>query len=467
MAGVDQLTEASSGNSKLGAAIVTVLFFTLVFTTLIYGAVDSGAVTLLAFSTSLLLLLWAAHASVNGEFGFFTSSIYLPILGWLSLGLIQLLPLRNVDALTEVLGASASATLSLDQYATRFFVIRLAFYIVFLAAGLTFMNSERRTRRTAWSMIVFGSAIAFFGILQWLAKPDAIYGLRATPQAIPFGPFVNQHHFAALMEMTGGLTLGVLFGRGTKKDKQPLLVIAAVLMVLAIVLTGSRGGMISFLGVVSFAGLTSAAFRSNTPRHPDRERWSIPSRWLFPIGVTVIAILMIAGAVLLLGGEQSLLRGSGIENTQQDLTSGRKQFWLIALQIFANHPIIGTGFDTFGVAFTLFDPSNGILRVEQAHNEYLQTLADGGLIAFTCLAAFIYLLFTKGVSSIRQRKDPQQRSIAIGSLAGCFGVLIHSFFDFPLRTPANAFFFLMLTTLAIVEIGKGSRREATDQLSVR
>jgi O-antigen ligase len=97
----------------------------------------------------------------------------------------------------------------------------------------------------------------------------------------------------------------------------------------------------------------------------------------------------------------------------------------------------------------------------------LQTLADGGLIAFTCLAAFIYLLFTKGVNSIRQRKDPQQRSIAVGSLAGCFGVLIHSFFDFPLRTPANAFFFLMLTTLAIVEIGKGSRREATDQLSVR
>ncbi|MGH9818565.1 MAG: hypothetical protein ACRD43_00240, partial [Pyrinomonadaceae bacterium] len=49
-----------------------------------------------------------------------------------------------------------------------------------------------------------------------------------------------------------------------------------------------------------------------------------------------------------------------------------------------------------------------------------------------------------------------QRSITIGALAGCFGILIHSFLDFPLRTPANMFFFLILTALAIVRIENDS-----------
>jgi hypothetical protein len=45
-----------------------------------------------------------------------------------------------------------------------------------------------------------------------------------------------------------------------------------------------------------------------------------------------------------------------------------------------------------------------------------------------------------------------RKSAARGALAGCFGILIHSFFDFPLRTPANAFFFLLLTVIATVSI---------------
>jgi len=463
---VEEAAETSNWSTRLGSSVGVLLCVTLVFTTLIYGAVDSGAVTLLAISTTLLLCLWAAHAWIVGEFRLYTTFIYVPILGWIVLGLIQLLPLRNMDSLNDILGRSATAALSFDQYATKFFLIRLFFYLVFLAAALTFINSDRRLRRVAWSVIVFGSVIAFFGILQWLAKPDAIYGLRVTPQAIPFGPFVNQHHFAALMEMTGGLTLGVLLGKGTKKDKQPLLLIATALMVVAILLTGSRGGLVGFIGVALFAAITAAAFRRNKQTGKENRVGTFLSRWFLPVTIVAAAILLITGLVVFLGGEQSLLRGSGIGNTQPDITSGRAQFWRIGLQIFLSNPIIGTGFDTFGVAFTRFDPSNGLLRVEEAHNDYLQTLADGGIVAFGCLMGFLYLLFTKGIASITKRKDPQQRSIAIGALAGCFGIAVHSFFDFPLRTPANSFFFLTLVALAIVKISGDKTERSEKQVKI-
>ncbi|MEP6850730.1 MAG: O-antigen ligase family protein [Acidobacteriota bacterium] len=458
------MTEPIDGTTKLDTGIVVVLCTTLLFTTLLYGGVDSGAITLIALSMTVILCLWAAFAWKSGEFRLNVSYLHAPIIGWLIIGVIQLLPIREVGSLTEILGTPASASLSFDQYATRLFLTRLVFYFVFLAAALTFVNSESRVRRITWSMIIFGSAIAFFGILQWLAKPDAIYGLRATPQAIPFGPFVNQHHFAALMEMMSGLTLGVLFGRGTKKDKRPLLLIAAVLMVVAIVLTGSRGGVIGFLGVALFAGLATLAFQRDKEALGDGGNNRALSRRLLPVAVAAAGLVMLFSVVVFLGGEQSLLRGSGIVNQQTDLSSGRTQFWSVGLQIFLSHPVIGTGFDTFGVAYTQFDPSIGVFRVEQAHNDYLQTLADGGILAFVCLIVFIYFLFRNGIAAIGKRHDQQMRSISIGCLAGCFGILVHSLFDFPLRTPANAFFFLMLIALAVVEVGR-SKKKLTKSVS--
>jgi O-antigen ligase len=155
--------------------------------------------------------------------------------------------------------------------------------------------------------------------------------------------------------------------------------------------------------------------------------------------------------VIALGGEQSLLRGTGIQNAQADFTSGRSGFWKVAFQIFLSHPILGAGFDAFGVAYSRFDPSNGLFRVEQAHNDYLQMLADGGVIAFACVVGFIYLLFRKAFDRIKNGVSRLERSIAIGALAGCFGILVHSGLDFPLRTPANALFFLILVALATVK----------------
>jgi O-antigen ligase len=82
----------------------------------------------------------------------------------------------------------------------------------------------------------------------------------------------------------------------------------------------------------------------------------------------------------------------------------------------------------------------------------LQILADGGIAGFACVAAFIFLLFKRGLKTIGNATDSFQRNVAIGALAGCFGILIHSFFDFPLRTTSNAFFFLTLAALATVPI---------------
>lgn len=439
-------------SSRISSAIFILLCLVPIFSTVLFGGVDNATWIFISVFWAAIVLLWLAETWKGRGFLFNPSSLQIPVIGLLVIGLVQILPLGGLWIADDSLSVTPLHTLSLEPYATRLFVTRLAVYLVFFAACLAFINNERRLKKVVYVVIIFGALMAFFGILQRLANPDAIYGIRGTPQAIPFGPFVNQHHFAAFMQMTGGVTLGLLFDKKMGKERRVLLATAVVIMGVACVLTSSRGGLLGFVSVLMFVWL----LHFMTGKLADKRAEGAGSsggiyRKIAAATAGIALVAVIFGVVLFIGGNDSLLRGVGVVNADADLSSGRFHFWPIAIKIFLEHPIIGAGFDAFGVAFTKHDTWSGQLRVEQAHNDYLQTLADAGLAGFVCIAAFIFLLFKKGLDTIA-KTDGLLRDAAVGALAGCFGILIHSFFDFPLRTPSNAFFFLLLCAIATVPL---------------
>jgi len=233
----------------------------------------------------------------------------------------------------------------------------------------------------------------------------------------------------------------MLFGSGVSRDRKIFLAMGAGIMGMAVSFTGSRGGMISYLGVVVFVAVASFVRKSGG-------EGSARTRNLMVAVSAVGLVFLIIGSVSFLGGGMELLRDIGVDTGPTDITSGRTHFWNIALKVFLDHPIVGAGFDAFGAAFSRYDTWNGFYRVEQVHNDYLQMLADGGVLGFACVATFVVLLLGRGARAIAYRTTGIERSIVTGALAGCFGILIHSFFDFPLRTTANAFFFLLLVAIA-------------------
>jgi O-antigen ligase len=434
-----------------GGIIFFLLSVTLVFAPVAFGAVDFWALGILALIGFMIAVLWLFDAWKTGEFSFNTNRLQIPVIGFILIGLIQLLPLRSPDLSAGLLSIPAAASLSLDPYTTRFAVAQLCVYLIFFAAALTFIDSSKRLRKIVLLIIIFGALMAFFGILQRLANPEGIYGLRPTPYAVPFGSFVNQHHFAAFMEMTIGVTLGLLYNKSTKRDKRLLLWIAVVIMGIALVFTSSRGGVLSLFGVIGFVTLVSV-LRKNTDEEDDEApKSSFQSKFAL-IGGGLALVLVLFGSILLLGGGDALTRGIGFIS-QSDISNGRSHFWSVTLEIIRDYPIFGAGFNAYGVAFTHYDTWNGSLRIEQAHNDYLQIFADAGIFGFICAVAFVYFLFRQGLEKINQTSDRFRRGVAVGALAGCFGILLHSFFDFPLRTPSNAFYFLTLVTLVVVSVG--------------
>ncbi len=445
--------EIESAASKI---LVFALYATVVLATVLFGMVDSGTLSLFCLSAGALGWLWLIDAWKTGELRYSPSFLQLPVLGLIFVGLIQLLPLRSTgDSLSgNLLSLPISRALSLDAFATRLAVVELIAMLIYFAAALVFINTTRRLRAVATTIIILGFAMAVVGIIQYFSGDGRALWLRESPQAVPFASFINRHHFGALMEMTLGLTLGLLYTGGVDREKRALYIFAVITMGVALVLTSSRGALLSFFGLLLFLTLAVFSRRSKknlTNENTASEKSAMTNR-LALLGGGMGLILIIFGAVLLLGGDSSLMRGLGATGGAGDVSSGRLQFWQTTLLMIRDFPFLGVGLDAFGVAYTRYDAMNGYFRIEQAHNDYLQVLAEAGIIGLGLILAFIFLLFRRGWQVFSTTHDRVRRGISIGALAGCFGILIHSFFDFPLRTPSNLLTFLILTVLATVSV---------------
>ena len=435
----------------------------LVLTTLFYGTVHYWALAGFSLSAAGIVCLWTLDGLVLRSTRLSLNGLQWPILGMIVLGLVQLLPLRALD--NAGLALSPSRTLSLDPYATRLVIVQVASLFVYFAATLIFTDTPRRLRTLVRTITIFGFLLAMFGLTQSLTTDGTrVYWFRQLTQSTAFGPFINRHHFAGYMEMTIALPLGLLFTGGVEKPKRILYAFVATLMGVALLMTNSRGGVISLGAEILFLAVVGTTART---RHGQRlPRGERARAAMVRAGMAFALIVVLIGGALAFGGSDIFTRLLGTP-TASDPTTGRAHFWSVALEVIKAYPITGSGLGSFGVIYTRYDSRNGLFRLEQAHNDYLQALSDGGIVGAALGLWFILVLFRRGFA-LRETHDHFRRGVITGALAGCFAVLVHSFFDFTLHTTANALLFLILAALATQDSRvdqtspqRGSRRRLT------
>jgi len=415
----------------------------IVLSALAFGTVHYWALILFSFGALATVVLWVIDAWSLGKLRISRNSLQIPLLGMLALGLIQLLPLRD-PAATGALMVPASRALSFDPYSTRMVLAQVATLVIYFAATLVFTDSPHRLRLLVRTIIIFGFFLAIFGLTQSFVSPTRVYWVRELAQSTAFGPFINRHHFAGYMELTLGLPLGLLFAGSLEKEKRFVYLFAALLMGVALIMTNSRGGIISVVAEILFL-VALTIFRKRKRRVPQDTAQRIRSAALRSALALALIVGLFAGVVLL-GGESVLSRLVGTVNSD-DPTTGRAHFWSVTTDIIKAQPFLGTGLGAFAVVYTRYDSRNGLYRLEQAHNDYLQVLSDGGIVGAALGLFFIVTLFRMGFAR-RESRDEFRSGVAVGALAGCFAVLVHSFFDFTLHTTSNALLFLVLTALA-------------------
>jgi O-antigen ligase len=419
-----------------------IICVSIVLTTLAYGTVHYWALAIFTLAAVLLVLLWATDGFVLRSVQVPVNPLQWPLVGLILLGLFQMLPLRTHDA--AGLPLSPVRSLSLDPYATRLVVVQLAALLLFFVATTMFVDTPRRLKALVRTITIFGFLLAIFGLTQsFTSDGTRVYWFRQLTQAQAFGPFINRHHFAGFMELAVAIPFAVLVSGAVESYKRPLYAFAAVVMAMSLVATNSRGGIISLAALV-FVLVVTASFswgKKKEKSRPKRIR-ATALRGAIAIGVVVFLI----GGALLLSGPEVFTRFFGTP-IAEDPTTGRAHFWRVTLDVIRTYPIVGSGLGSFGSIYTRYDTRNGLYRLEQAHNDYLQTLADAGIIGAILGLAFIFILFRRGLAR-RETHDPFRRAVTTGALAGCFAALVHSFFDFTLHTTANALLFLILAAIA-------------------
>jgi O-antigen ligase len=440
----------------------------IVLSALAFGTVHYWALALFNLGAVTILILWVVDGWQLGTFRISRNILQLPLLGIVVLGLVQLLPLRSPAGLG--LSTSITQALSLDPNATRLVLVQISTLIVYFSAVLVFTDTSHRLHVLVRTILIFGFCLALFGLTQSIASPNRVYWIRELTQSTAFGPFINRHHFAGYMELTIALPLGLLFSGAVEKEKRLLYIFAVGLMGVALVMTSSRGGIISLVAETLFFVVITAIWQpesSERHSHKGRVRGA-----LIRVGLGVGLLVALFVGVLLLGGEFSIARFIDSVNTD-DPTTGRAHFWSVTLDIIKAHPWVGTGLGAFGVVYTQYDSRNGLFRLEQAHNDYLQILSDGGVIGAALAFAFVVILFRRAYVRMQSRDD-FRRGVALAAVGGCFAVLVHSFFDFTLHTTSNALLFLVLAALAtlngrVENVSKRRRRRrssAGDQEAV-
>lgn len=326
--------------------------------------------------------------------------------------------------------------------------------------GMTRVLSVTGARPIATALVGTGIVLALVGIgqhLLTLGEPyPLVYGFWK-PQNLsrPFGPFINPNHFAGWMLMTLPLTLGLLYDtiermlaeepnahtRRIELAASPLFGtaatcgFAALVMGLALLMTRSRSGLVVFASISALSA------------------WLVVRRQASRRARAVIvgsSVAIFAGAALWAGGD--VLTSKFADRGSADLATlgNRLTTWSDAWRIARDFPVAGTGLNTFGTAMYVYQTSKPDTHFQEAHNDYLQLLAEGGVLLAG--AALTALLVFAGDVRRRFREAPKEGTtywLRVGATLGIVAIGVQSMVEFSLQMPGNALLFAVLCAIAL------------------
>ena len=323
-----------------------------------------------------------------------------------------------------------------SSYNTRIELLLLLADLMVLFLAVQAFRTLKDWRGFVWFGMGFGFLVSLFAILQHLTSNGKLYWIREVRSGgLPFGPYVNRNHFAGFAELVLPLALVALVLGRVRRERWPVVGLFAVLPIGALFLSASRGGIVSFGAELSVLALVMIERREM-------------GKQLFAGGAVLLVALLL---VSWLGVGQILKRLSSVqllEVSSGKRASMRRDTW----RIFLDHPFVGTGLGTLQLVYPPYESLYDGKIVNHTHNDYLEVLAETGLLGGICCAWFLGVLLVQSLERLRQFNHSFRGALQLSGFLACSGFLVHSLVDFNLHIPANALLFFLMAHLATAEI---------------
>ena len=395
------------------------VFSLLMFGPVAFGAVEPWSIFVLEAGSVLLGLLWLAKQWMNGEIDILWNPLFLPMGAFGLLILLQLALGKTAYRHDSISGAMLYCAYGL---------------LCFLATQVLVRASQ--ARKIAVILAVYGFALAALALIQGIAPNGKLLWIRQPRLGgWIYGSYVNHNHYAGLMELLVPIPLVLALSHMVHEKERTAAGVAAAIMVGTIFLSGSRGGMIAIFVELVVFGVVLLRQKKMSYR----------------IALAAAAFgIVLASMLVWLGGKELSTRVSSISSEARTEISGGMRLSIDrdAFRMFRQKPVFGWGLGTFPVVYPEFRSFYTNFFVNEAHNDYLQLLAEMGVLGFGLMLWFLVVLYRRAAHKIGNWTTDVSSAVTLACTLGFTGILVHSVFDFNLQIPANAAIFYVFCSIA-------------------
>lgn len=404
-----------------------VLFTFLTFFELIPGA-DSAAFGFTKVAGLLLALSWLAQVTVRAD----------P-----KADVLRVHPSMGTMLMLFIAWAGISVIWAEDTGNALEAAYRLALNGVLFLIVYTAVRTPQDAVRVLWAFAIGATAATAYGLIA--GGGPSPYGEAARLS----GEVENANELASTLVASLALSLGLAFASRDSPTLRTAALGMAAFSMLGVVLTVSRSGLVS-LGVAAVAAIF------------------LSGRWRpLVAALSVIVALLAVGYFALLAPPAARERVTDFEGG-----TGREDIWRVAWRMVEDEPLRGVGAGNFQNSSIHFLLVPGTLRRSDfivdtqkvAHNVYLGTLAELGVVGLSLLAALILAILYSGLKAIREFErggDVRMEILARAHLVALFGLLASLFFSSD--EYKKQLWLLLAMAPALLAIGKSENSTGEDR----
>jgi len=277
---------------------------------------------------------------------------------------------------------------------------------------------------TALPVVGVGALEAALGLAQYFGGAP-----RAT------GTFVNANHYSCFLQMTLPFPLilaamAIRRRRGHESDSLKRVLPACALIACAVLIFLGALYSMSRMGLAAIAAslLVLAAFVPAI--RGARGRFGYLSAAAFAVAFVLSVFVSAPGALL-----ERFANNGGREALTSQV---RVEIWKETLRMTAAYRVFGSGLGSYASVFQKYRAAAPEYLVDFAHNDYLQILAESGVVGFTIAAAAGLMILLRIVRGVRAGPATPHRLLAAGCAAALAALMLDSAVDFDFYIPANA-----------------------------
>ena len=451
-------------NFSPGGVVFYALLATIFLAVIAYGTVDQWFKAAFVLMVSFLAAFRLIHGFLKNETLFRDPALLFPLFGILIWAAVQIIPLPP----------AGEETISVDPFYTADFFILFAGLLAAFEMLLFYTTTRNRLRALIILVIAVGVGSALFGILRQFLPDIGLNFISSyfNPE-IGYAQFINRNHFAFLMEMSVGLLMGILLKGRLSEGRRFAGWVATGILIFASISVNSRGGIMSLAGLtilaffLHFLTKNNALFRRGGGETGQTRKIRLAKTFAAAAGSALLVFGISVFIPAFVGGDAVASRMSRISQEMNLVESrgvSRADIWNSTWELIREKPITGSGFGAYGVAITRFDQTGGKFSLQQAHNDYLEILANGGVVTMLLVIVFAFLVLKKSLTAFGSG-DHFRRSACFGALLGICGVFLHSVADFGLHVVGNALVFFVLIVIAVARIKPPRKKQKQDEPS--